>query len=76
MIKELYHEAIRFIREKHIEQKVPGTNSNYFLHILNVSNELLMAYNFDKKFDINFAIQIAILHDTIYGPSIYIKREK
>jgi len=65
MTQELYQEAMKFAGEKHSEQKVPGTNSNYLLHISNVAMEVLMAYDVDKKFDIDFAIQIAILHDTI-----------
>ncbi|WP_109438923.1 MULTISPECIES: HD domain-containing protein [Aquimarina] len=65
MTQELYQKAMKFAGEKHSEQKVPGTNSNYLLHISNVAMEVLIAYNFDKTFDIDFAIQIAILHDTI-----------
>lgn len=69
MTQELYQEAMKYAGEKHSEQKVPGTNSNYLLHISNVAMEVLMAYNFDKKFDIDFAIQTAILHDTIEDTS-------
>ena len=65
MTQELYQKAIKFAGEKHREQKVPGTNANYLLHISNVAMEVLLAYNFDNSFDINFAIQAAILHDTI-----------
>jgi len=69
MTQELYQEAIKYAGEKHSEQKVMGTNSNYLLHISNVAMEVLMAYNFDKTFDIDFAIQTAILHDTIEDTS-------
>ena len=69
MTQELYQEAMKYAGEKHSEQKVPGTNSNYLLHISNVAMEVLMAYNFDNKFDIDFAIQTAILHDTIEDTS-------
>ena len=65
MTQELYQEAIKYAGEKHSNQKVPGTNSNYLLHISNVAMEVLMAYNFDNRFDIDFAVQTAILHDTI-----------
>ena len=65
MTQELYQKAMIFAGEKHHNQKVPGTNSNYLLHISNVAMEILMAYNYDNKFNINFAIQTAILHDTI-----------
>lgn len=65
MTQELYQEAMKYAGEKHSQQKVPGTNSNYLLHISNVAMEVLIAYNFDSEFDVDFAIQTAILHDTI-----------
>lgn len=65
MTQEVYQKAMKFAGEKHHSQKVPGTNANYLLHLSNVAMEVLIAYNFDPSFDIDFAIQIAILHDTI-----------
>ena len=65
MTQELYQKAMRYAGEKHANQKVSGTTSNYLLHISNVAMEVLMAYHFDNRFDIDFAIQTAILHDTI-----------
>ncbi len=65
MTQELYQEAMKFAGEKHSNQKVPGTNANYLLHISNVAMEVLMAYFENKNFDINTAIQIAILHDVL-----------
>ncbi|GAA4272978.1 HD domain-containing protein [Aquimarina gracilis] len=65
MTQELYQKAIKFAGEKHSNQKVPGTNSNYLLHVSNVAMEVLVSYNSDQSFDIDFAIQTAILHDTI-----------
>lgn len=65
MTQELYQKAMKFAGEKHRDQKVPGTNSNYLLHISNVAMEVLMAYNASTNFNLDFAIQVAILHDTI-----------
>jgi len=65
MTQEIYQRAIKFAGEKHKDQKMPGSNSNYLLHISNVSMEILMAYAAEKNFDVDFAIQLAILHDTI-----------
>lgn len=65
MTQELYQKAIKYAGEKHSNQKVPGTNSNYLVHLSNVAMEVFMAYNFSVSFDLNFAIQLAILHDTI-----------
>ena len=65
MIQELYQKAMKFAGEKHSEQKVPGTNANYLLHISNVAMEVFVAYNNEPNFDIGFAIQVAVLHDTL-----------
>jgi len=65
MTQELYQKAMKFAGEKHSQQKVPGTNANYLLHISNVTMEVLMAYQSEGDFDLNFAVQVAILHDTI-----------
>jgi len=65
MTQEIYQKAIKFAGEKHKNQKVPGTDSNYLLHISNVAMEILLAYNENNDFDIDFAIQLALLHDTI-----------
>jgi guanosine-3',5'-bis(diphosphate) 3'-pyrophosphohydrolase len=65
MIQELYQKAMKFAGEKHFEQLVQGTKANYLLHISNVAMEILVAYIENKDFDVNFAVQVAILHDTI-----------
>lgn len=65
MIQEIYQKAIKFAAEKHKNQKVPGTNSNYLLHISNVGMEVLIAYYVSKDFDIDYAIQMALLHGTL-----------
>lgn len=65
MIQEVYQKAIRFAGEKHKDQKVPGSDSNYLRHISNVAMEVLVAYSEKQDFDIEFAIQLALLHDTL-----------
>lgn len=65
MTQEIYQKAIKFAGEKHKNQMVPGTSSNYLLHVSNVAMEILVAYNAANTFDIDFAVQLAILHDTI-----------
>lgn len=69
MTQDLYQKAMQFAGEKHSKQKVPGSSANYLLHISNVAMEVLVAYNFDDSFDLDFAIQTAILHDTIEDTS-------
>ena len=65
MTQELYQKAMKFAGEKHANQKVPGTNANYLLHISNVAMEIILAHSHNNNFDVNFALQVAILHDTI-----------
>ncbi|MGJ8549352.1 HD domain-containing protein [Winogradskyella wichelsiae] len=65
MIQDLYQKAIQFAGEKHQNQKMPGSNSNYVLHLSNVAMEVLMAYQNEPDFNLALAIQIALLHDTL-----------
>ena len=65
MTQEIYQEAIKFAGDKHKNQKVPGTDSNYLLHISNVAVEIILASKEDGNFDINYAVQLALLHDTL-----------
>ncbi len=69
MTQEIYQKAMKFAGEKHSEQKVPGSQANYLLHISNVAMEVLTSYCHEKVFDIDLAIQLAILHDTIEDTS-------
>jgi (p)ppGpp synthase/HD superfamily hydrolase len=65
MIQERYQKAMKFAGEKHCHQQVPGTVANYLLHLANVSMEILLAYQNAPVFDLDFAVQLAILHDII-----------
>lgn len=65
MIQETYQKALKFAGEKHSKQKMPSSQSNYLLHISNVAMEVLISYQNNSNFDCNFAIQVAILHDTL-----------
>lgn len=56
---------MKFAGEAHHEQKVPGTKANYLLHISNVTMEILLAHAHKADFDIELAMQAAILHDTV-----------
>lgn len=65
MIQDIYQKAIKFAGKKHYDQKVTGMKANYLLHISNVAMEVLSAYCESGNFDLNYAIQLALLHDTI-----------
>jgi len=67
----LYQTAIIFATSKHLEigQKVPGTDLPYVVHLSNVAMEILIASAHTKKFNLGFAVQVALLHDTIEDTS-------
>lgn len=65
MTQELYQKAIKFAGVKHSDQNVPGTESNYLLHLSNVAMEIILAHNFSNDFDLDYAVQVALLHDTL-----------
>lgn len=65
-----YQNAIKFAGEAHANQKVPGTEANYLLHLSNVAIEVIAAHNEFPNFDLNTAIQLALLHDTLEDTKI------
>lgn len=64
-------QAIKFATLKHLEegQKVPGSNLPYVVHLSNVAMEILIAASHSDSFDLGFAMQIALLHDTLEDTS-------
>lgn len=65
MTQTLYQAALKFAGELHATQLVPGTSANYLLHLSNVAMEVMVAYQHQSDFDLDLAIQVAILHDSI-----------
>jgi guanosine-3',5'-bis(diphosphate) 3'-pyrophosphohydrolase len=70
-VQSLYQEAIKFATLKHLEQNqtVPGTNMPYMVHLSNVAMEILMAAQNSTDFNLEFSIQVALLHDTLEDTS-------
>lgn len=64
-LQELYQTAMKYAGEMHYKDLVTGTKANYLLHISNVTMEVIMAYHHKPDFDIELAMQTAILHDTV-----------
>ena len=66
-VQTLYQDAIKFATLKHLEkrQKVKGTKLPYVVHLSNVAMEILMAAPLSTDFNLIYAIQVALLHDTI-----------
>jgi guanosine-3',5'-bis(diphosphate) 3'-pyrophosphohydrolase len=67
----LYQEALKFAAAKHTEkgQKVPGTDLPYVVHLSNVAMEIIVASADTGNFDLGFAVQVALLHDTLEDTS-------
>ncbi|WP_345949267.1 HD domain-containing protein [Mucilaginibacter sp. PAMB04274] len=66
-IQSIYQQALLFAAGKHTEQHqtIPGTDLPYVVHLSNVAMELLIANAHTPDFDLGFAIQLALLHDTL-----------
>jgi guanosine-3',5'-bis(diphosphate) 3'-pyrophosphohydrolase len=63
--QRLYQLIIKYVAEKHISQKVPGTELPYLVHLSNVAMEILLAALHSKGFDLDFALKVALLHDVL-----------
>lgn len=64
----IYQQALKFAAGKHaaINQTIPGTSLPYTVHISNVAMEILLAAaHTPEDFDLNLAIPLALLHDTL-----------
>ena len=61
----IYQKAMKFAGEKHHSQLVPGSNANYLLHLSNIAMEVIVAFMHEPTFNINLAVELAILHDTL-----------
>ena len=70
-IQSFYQKAIKFAAAKHAEQNqtVPGTNLPYVVHLSNVAMEILIASFHSENFNLDFAVQVALLHDTLEDTS-------
>ena len=66
-IQTVYQETIKYAAEKHgeINQKIPGTDITYVVHLSNVAMEILIASFHSENFNLYFAIQVALLHDIL-----------
>ncbi len=63
--QDLYLKAIRFAGEAHGDQKIPGTNLPYIIHLTSVSMEIMAAVCAGETENPDLAVQCALLHDTI-----------
>lgn len=66
-IQTIYQETIKFAAQKHTDknQTIPGTDLPYVVHLSNVAMEILVAFEKSKDFNLEFAVQVALLHDSL-----------
>lgn len=66
-VQDIYQKTIKFAAKKHADncQTMSGTNLPYVVHLSNVAMEILVASQETKNFNAEFAIQVALLHDTL-----------
>jgi guanosine-3',5'-bis(diphosphate) 3'-pyrophosphohydrolase len=66
-IQDIYQKTIKFAAQRHTDknQTIPGSNLPYVVHLSNVAMEILVASQKSENFDTEFAVQVALLHDTL-----------
>lgn len=64
-IQTSYGAALRFAGEWHGDQKMPDSGASYLVHLAHVAMEVMVADRFTQGFDLDFAVQVALLHDVL-----------
>jgi (p)ppGpp synthase/HD superfamily hydrolase len=62
---DLYVAALRFAAAKHRDQRVPGTELPYVVHVVSVAAEVIAALPAAGLVAPDLAVQCALLHDTV-----------
>lgn len=62
---ETYQTTLHFAAQAHGEQKMPGSTQPYVVHLSTVCMTTLLASSYTEGYDTDFAMQCALLHDTI-----------
>lgn len=63
--QDLYQKAIRFAGNVHANQKIPGSDLPYIIHLSNVCMEVMTALCAEETENPDLAVLCALLHDTI-----------
>ena len=64
-IQTIYQKTILFAAERHGEQKIPGSNIPYVVHVSNICMEIIFAAAQTENFRLELALQTALLHDVL-----------
>ena len=68
-VQDKYQKALRFAGERHGNQKMPGSGASYLVHLSNVAMEVILASEHSPVFNLEFAVQVALLHDVLEDTS-------
>jgi len=60
-----YLAALRFAAEKHLQQKFPGTELPYLVHVVTVASEVIAHLPVLNLRNPDLAVSCALLHDTL-----------
>ena len=60
-----YVAALRFAAERHHDQRVPGTELPYLVHVTSVASEVIAVLPGAPELDADLAVCTALLHDTL-----------
>ena len=71
-IQSIYQKTIDFAAEKHGKQKMPN-GLLYIVHLSNVAMEVFMAHKQKPDFNLEIAIQLALLHDVLEDTALSFK---
>jgi (p)ppGpp synthase/HD superfamily hydrolase len=68
--QEAYLLALDFASDAHRGQLVPGSQRPYDVHLAKVAMEVIAALAHDPEVDGNFAVQCALLHDSLEDTAV------
>ena len=68
--QDLYIQAFMFAAEVHKDQKVPGSDLPYVVHLALVSMEVMVALSVEDGLNGDLAVQCAALHDVMEDPKV------
>lgn len=66
--QDVFKSALDFAAKAHGDQKIKGSGAPYVVHVVKVATELLCVA--DGSFDVSFAMQCALLHDSMEDTKI------
>ena len=69
--QDLFKRTLDFAAKAHGTQQVPGSGAPYVVHLVKVATEVLRVS--DATFDVDFAMQCALLHDSVEDAGVAVE---